>query len=482
MKIFIYIFLFALISIPNLYSQDYQTVNSGRIAYFNSSVKNIKSLRFDSVKFQNDSILFPFAVIQEINDYCFSPYNASWIGNKVIIKENGENIFFNQNYDSIYINTKANFGDKWIAFQIDDSLVIEATILKHDTLSFLTIVDSVKTIGFQVYDKSMNSIEFEINNMSILMSKHYGFVRTMNFYLFPNIYAEHPFDKFEEFNLIGLSKPEVGIQNLTWFKVNDFQVDDELHIIDKSSSWGNSYGYSITNKAIYRYLNRKNYPDSIVYIYSRKQSIETEYSDSSSFIFIYDTIKKRIEKDPYFDKLPEEPIIENEITYNYFMTNESPLSKMILTGLAFSGTPIDTCWYQIMFDGCLSDNKYLNGLGGPYYFCTNTFSLGETERKLVYYKKGDIIWGNPLSITGIEKFNISKYLCIYPNPASDQIQVHGAKQNITKLEIIDINGKTVLTLNEIIGNNIEISQLSKGLYFVNIYLASEVRIGKFVKY
>lgn len=203
---------------------------------------------------------------------------------KVIVKENGENQFFNKLNETITLKTKAGLGQKWIAYQMMDSLIIEAKVIKHDTLNFLGLNDSVKTIKFQAYDKNMNPFPCDINKMTLQISKNHGFVKIFNFYLFPFFYGRYLSARFEEYNLIGLSNPKVGIKNLTWLEVYDFQAGDELHIADEYSIIEYGKVFSTTNKAIYKYLERTDYLDSIVYVYSRKQSIYTTRTDSSSFV------------------------------------------------------------------------------------------------------------------------------------------------------------------------------------------------------
>jgi hypothetical protein len=460
------------ISIFNGFGQNYQTVYSNRIANFENQYKNVKSIRIDSAKYQTDSILYPFTVIQQLDYNCFSPKVASWIGEKVIINENGENKFLNKMNDTITLNTKAKFGDKWIAFQLIDSFIIEATVIKHDTMSFLGINDSIKIIGFQAYDKSMNPLDCDINEMNIQISKNYGFVKTFNIYLFPNFQVDYPSEQFEEYNLIGLSKPRVGIQNLTWFEVNDFQVGDALHILDESSSWyGNGYGYATTDKAIYKYLERADYTDSIVYRFSRKQSIYTTWIDSSSYKFFYDTLKTTVKCDTLFDKLPGEPIITDYETYNYYMTNEVPISKTNPRGIEsflFSG---GSCWYMLLADGCLTEDKYIKGLGGPYYSCTNAFSLGGAKRKLVYYKKGETTWGSPLIITGNTDIELTSKIKVFPNPAKNYLNIIFEKDINSDLtiDIFDINGRSIISLKlDSFDSKINISDLGPGIYIYKL--------------
>ena len=142
------------------------------------------------------------------------------------------------------IKTTALLNDSWTAYYLPDSIKIIATVISHDTMSFLGQLDSVKTIGFQVYDKNMDLLDYPLNTMELRISKNFGFVKTFNFYLFPNL-TDYTSERFEEYSLIGLSNPEIGIQNLTWFEINDFQPGDELHIVNESRSW-----FAVSDEAI----------------------------------------------------------------------------------------------------------------------------------------------------------------------------------------------------------------------------------------
>lgn len=462
-----------LISMLNIFGQDYQAINSNKIAYFDNQYRNIKCIRIDSAKYQKDSVLFPFAAIQQLDYDCFSPNVASWIGKKVIVKETGENIFFNKFNDTIIINTKAELGDKWIAYKNTNSLTIEATVIHKDTMSFLGLNDSVKTIDFKAFDENMQPLDFSINNMSLEISKKYGFVKTFNFYLFPNFKADYPYEDFEEFTLIGLSNPKLGIQNLTWFEVNDFQVGDELHVLDKFSYWDwvrNDYLHTITIKEIYKYLERIDYPNSIVYRYSLKKSIHKTWPDSSSLKFYNDTLKTTIESDPLFDKLPGEPVITDYMAFSYYMTNETHVSKSnpgLSEEIILSG---DSCWSMIVSDGCMYDTKYIKGLGGPYYSYSKGYCSSFGERKPVFYKKNDVIWGSPLVITAISEIETNS-IKVFPNPAKDYINIYfgGDKNKICMIKFFDIGGRLIKSKNlEFAKSIINISDLETGIYFYKL--------------
>jgi len=387
------------------------------------------------------------------------------------------NQFFNKYNDTISIKTNGVLNDEWIACHLDGSKTVIGTLIHHDTLSFLGITDSVKTIGFQVYDSDMNFIPCEITNMNLQISKNHGFIKTLNFYEFSdNDYDEFSSGQLEEYSLIGISDPEVGVQNLTWFDVNDFQIGDELHILDKYSSfdhWSeNGTSYSRVNKAIYKYLERFNYTDSIVYRYSREQSISITGTNGDSYQYYNDTLKSVIRPDTDFDKLPGEPVFTDYSAYSNFMFNWFfPLKtdpSEVESIFPYSG---DSWWGKEILDGCFEIRNYIKGLGGPYYECTNTMTMGGAERTLVYFKKGEITGGVPLLITTIPENISENQLLVFPNPASDFIMINNRDKLYESLvfDVFTIYGQLVksVTITSVDGR-IKTDDLSSGVYIYRI--------------
>jgi hypothetical protein len=460
------ILLICLISSIKSFGQNYQTVVSDRIAFFENQQKNVNSLRIDSVTFHADSILYPFTVIQQISDECYSVMKASWIGPKIIIEQTGVNYFFNSSNDTIILNTTAKLSDKWIAFRMADSLIIEATVIGHDTLSFLGVNDSVKTIGFQAYDKKMTPLNLDINNVHVLISQNYGFVKTLNFFSFP-FQNSDAWQFMEEHHLIGISHPKMGFQNLTWMEVHDFQVGDEFHVLEENRYLGDGY----TVKSIYKYLERNDYPDSIVYTYSLLKSRHSNLSFHQPYEFIDDVFKEVIKPDAEFDKLPGEPNLGNGFaSNNSFMKNSTPFSKFTSWGFDYYVISNDSCWHQVHTDWhCLFVYEYIKGFGGPYYYCDH--SVGKEERTLVYSKKGEISQGTPLVITGVPDTHEMLQIKIFPNPATGYVNVviaNGIYSDYS-ISLYDVQGRMVKSLNlEMRNAKLDISEFVPGLYVVKI--------------
>jgi hypothetical protein len=443
----------------------------------------------DSAKYleaNGDSVLFPFAVIQQLDYNCFSPTTASWIGLKIVIREDGMNLLFNKTGDTIKVNTLATLNDKWLVYHGQDSVYIYGTVTKIDTSHFLGIVDTVKTISFQAHNDEKSPLENTVNSLQIKISKNYGLVKTLNFYLFPNFRNDITNEQLEEYELAGLSNPKVGVQNLTWFEVFDFKPGDEMHILEEYSNWdaATGNGRAETDKLIYKYLTRTNYQDSMVYTCSRKQSIKTIYKDSSTFKFYHDTIKRVIKSDSLFDLLPGEPVLDGYDLFQYYMFIDSKgLSKMNPFAFESYGSINDSCFSMIMADGCLRDNTYIKGLGGPYYSCTNSFALGGGNRSLVYYKKNGTEWGSPLVVTGLTKKILSADIRVYPNPVREFIHVKTENiQDVVRFDITNLKGRIVKSSridqpNEVI----KINDLLPGFYIYRIMQQNEVlKIGKLI--
>ncbi len=446
-------------------AQHYQTVYADRIAYFSGVSGNIKCVRIDSV---NGTTFFPFKNIQINDNGCLTPYGPSWIGEKVVVNDS-MNLFYNREKEEITIKTNAVLNESWTVYHAADSTTIIATVLDTSTTSFLGQHDKVKTIVFQAYNKHMVPKEHPVNTSSILISKNFGFIRTLNFYVFPDLEIYYPPYGLDEYNLIGLSEPKLGIQNLTSFDIYDFQVGDEIHVSFTSSQWGcGNIDRTLQRKTITRYLSRTDYEDSIIYDIEIWRSEQTILTDTNIYSYRHFTAKSLILRDTMLEYLPDEPIITDYEAHALYMTNGTNLSK---TDPLYSSSVIvrgnDSCWVEMVVDGCMPAYTYYKGLGGPYYSCSEFICMGGKNCALVYYKKGSNTWGTPLVISAANDFSNNPELAIYPNPAKDKITltIHAARLPIV-FELIDLSGRKIM--QRVIHSEITSLNLDENL--VGIYL------------
>ena len=87
------------------------------------------------------------------------------------------------------------------------------------------------------------------------------------------------------------------------------------------------------------------------------------------------------------------------------------------------------------------------------------------------------IWTVTVDIeTGIEENHIT--FSIFPNPSNGILNLKGF-QNWSTLKVTDLSGKTVYT-TENLGSQIDLSDLKKGVYFINISTSDKNFIEKVI--
>lgn len=90
---------------------------------------------------------------------------------------------------------------------------------------------------------------------------------------------------------------------------------------------------------------------------------------------------------------------------------------------------------------------------------------------------------NLLGINDLDD-TLSASIKLYPNPANDVINLSASNNlSLTKLEVIDINGRLIMSvpIENITKKEINISELSKGLYLINIYSIDGMVTKKIIK-
>jgi hypothetical protein len=470
-------------------AQNYQTVNADRIAYFEGYYNDVSALRIDSVSNTDGIHLFPFKTIESINPSvaCVSPYISSWIGKEVIMLNDGVNQFVNVNDETISIHTWAKLQDTWLAYVASaDSSKVMATIASHENLSFLGITDSVKTITFQAYDKNDAPIYSLVNDKSILLSKEYGLVQTLNFHYFPNEWAPYPFSGFIELSLVGSNDIEKGVSNFTWFEANDFDVEDELHVVE----YEQSENLAVEKNEIRTYIARTDFTDSIIYQYAREVQtiIDSLYPIRSTTItYKQDTATQLVRQNPNFNMLPKETFYNGFNVNFYGMSfDESFVYKSIPrpNWETYQLETEDSCWQTNLYDGCVEMGNYMKALGGPYFVCDENIT-DKWSRQLVYYKKDTTTWGDPLDLTAINENNANSIeFNLYPNPAADKIYWNINTNDLTNTFVAFYNVVGDLVKEIRVTNNtqtMDVSQLPKGIYVYKLKQDQEVlKSGKLV--
>jgi hypothetical protein len=276
----------------------------------------------------------------------------------------------------------------------------------------------------------------------------------------------------EEYSLVGLSNPDKGVQNLTWFDANDHQPGDELHIAERKDDGMSGTVHFNYKQIIEKFLECHHFDDSIVYRVERKiRREEKKYPDTISVKhFINDTITCLVRDFPSLNILPGEALYTDEgLTHLHQRRDSNQIVEKWAEPNIFLQNGDDDCWHQVfLLKGHIPYGSYYEELGGPYYTDMWGFSI---SRSLVYYKKGDQTWGNPLDFTSATGVPDASVVRIYPNPSAGgifQVSIFGENLPVI-LEIMDLNGKIVQKEHLVNPNNyIHINNLRKGIYLYRI--------------
>ncbi|OFY33693.1 MAG: hypothetical protein A2W91_11020 [Bacteroidetes bacterium GWF2_38_335] len=498
-------FLFLFLSVVSLINaQNYTAVNPDSTYFFhpqsktellscyNESYHNfIRCIHIDSVVSGSETTLFS---IPEVHNYdyswdnfgCFNDSCDSWCGKKIIIKDNGDNLFITRNSDSVIIKTLAGMGEEWKLFVFENGDYINAEIVNWDTLTLYGQTDSVKYIELQVFDSSDNPITSDLNNQHIVLSKNYGLIEMFNFREFSESDSHYPIVKYKQ---IAVSS---GVNDLLLVKdVYDFNIGDEFH---KIFSFGNHYfsQYEV-KKVINKYYSITN--DTVFYDFDYNLWGNNDIGPGTYFHTI-DTITKyytNLDSIIHYGQnirnfLPLESIITSgggsSYLMNYIVFTDSLEynGRMLLCNLGqeFRKFDEDTCFNTPYFDsGAWVYEKYVKGCGDIYNnFDVEMYTNCMPCSDLVYFLKGSEEWGNPLTIPNSIEENIKPEIIVsvFPNPATTEINLSVDQLSLVEIYDVLMNKKMESTSHKIV-----ISNLPVGVYYVRVTTENGIAIGKFIK-
>jgi len=474
MKKTILLFTALLLNFISFAQENWLPVYPNQKVYFEDIYKTVYCLRIDST-FNENTVLYPFSDLHQIDFECYTINSGSWLSKYIMINEEGNTIFVNGKNQQILIKNKAELNEVWEMFA-NENIIVKGKITSVSLKSVLGVSDSVKTISFSVYNHNDEPVNHTLNQFSIEISKHFGLVKTVNFYYFED--TPGSYSHLGEFSLIGIHEPQLGFQNINLKEQYfDFQVGDELHIRDLTTGYPQSYH---EDKIIQKYLSREDYEDSIVYHYERKMETHTFLLIDGVFqenlYFSIDTLKQQIIKGVLFNTEPNEPYGEESIMKVMIVNN--PLLTMYMNDCNFMITE-DTCLIPFYVDACNTTPTYYPGLGGHYYPYCQIFG-NEYAYELVYYKKGEVEWGTPYNLSVSENKKEHSF-SIYPNPTTSEVTINNEQLTINNVEIFDIYGRKHHLITSSSNHLINIAHLPAGIYFLKIYTEAGEVIKKIIK-
>ena len=468
----------------NAFAQNWQTFNSKVKYNFSTSF-----VVYDSVSVRGaDTLLYNFKQIQQVRAgnypaYVLSGIGSSWVGKVIVIKPCGTNVFLNGSNDSVYIETKARLGEvfsiyaniannQYITGRVD-SIVLGKMLGVSDSLKYITLLAN----GNVGYGSNGDYVT------SIVLSKNYGLLSTVSFFNIGYTYYSNYYNSYHIKNssiLLGNSQIQGTYSNMKIPDIYGFNVGDEFHIEE------------YTNGPKLQYLlNPRGYD-----IKSIQKVLTKAYSaNQDTVIYTLDVTQNTVDPNGHFPSTYTRGI--QTVKYAlYDMTNplNSVPGKVYLSGTSakipvnhenkdtvsvYLYSPYYSTLPCIVGDSCqpfsspgnLIKKYYKNGQGGPYYsYNIADPSISVYIRQLVYSKKGTVETGTPYDANALavndQQLSAHKTR-VYPNPAKDKLNIEANRSS--SVSIKNMIGVEVYKgqLNNG-ANEINISQLASGIYFVVI--------------
>lgn len=485
MKYF-YTFVFSFFCFTS-FAQNYLPFQSNRDALFvetNGSARMVKAIHFDSIVVNSmDSIYYNYKVV-EGPGLCYNPHGNSWLGEKVILKPNGDVYFFNSNSDSLLLKTQSTIGDKWKFMKKPDGSYYEAFFSSHYFSTVLGNTDLIKEIIIQYYDSLGNALNSRFNGTKIKIGQNYGIVEMLNVYRFETTFLT-PIG----LKLIGKTNPIEGIYLKNKKEFLEFNIGD-IFRLHKNLDFPSNFDFQHTD-ILHEVLTKQINGDTIDYTIQECTKTQhswvidtTSYSSTNNSKAIIN-FRQIINPDKVFDALPEQAIFFPLSPTDSFFTNNAIYQHYDFNGnLLYNGRLIkyspyiqqgmfqqfDSCWIVFPYGSPEREDYYIDGCGKFYY----KGKYGQEENKnLVYFKKGTETWGYPTHCDSLVSDETQKLklanVKIYPNPSNGILRIeHELIAQNYEILIYDLTGKKCFRA-DLSQQEYDLSVLEPAVYILMLY-------------
>jgi len=143
----------------------------------------------------------------------------------------------------------------------------------------------------------------------------------------------------------------------------------------------------------------------------------------------------------------------------------------------------DTTWYKVEGTFTASGGEQYMTIGNFKHDANTLITLVNPlgGQGIAYYYIDDISLTKCSGIR-IDEMENEEHLRLYPNPASDKLTIESKMQN-AKIEIRDVLGQMVYRTKAIAASStIDVSMLSKGVYFISLQNGKQTINKKFIKH
>ncbi len=367
--------------------------------------------------------------------------------------------------DSFRLETQALLGDSWTA-GLMDNIVVTGRVTDVDTMSFLGLLDSVKTISF------FHSEADTLFSLPVIISKNYGLVSCVR------LGARRGGLRASPLTLLGMSEPEVGLQNYTDEEVFDLQAGDKFHIYENHNLDGYDAGRLLVeivsverteNRVKINYSGERISSTTIfrdgefVEIVVQVEEVNSSWTSSQ---FMLEMLRKQ----------PGEfyPMYEG-FEGTYVVAQMFPAN---LCGLHGKRASVEM--YQYENRECLFNTEATDGTPSYFFYPGLGNSFGEIhsvisyERTLQYANTSTLECGEPYVIGGTSTSFLqtpgSTSFNVYPNPVSDELHFLIEEPGDFSFSVLDQLGRTFMKNETVSGSGtINTAGLPSGIYHLLLF-------------
>ena len=460
----------------NYYLQKWQADEDGINDDLDWIVKQddfIVQTHFDSVEFNGtDSIYYPAEILNAVPYYLYQDsfvwsvnavyQPAHWCGQNLIydsINEVAELV--NRDGQTIQFHLATEVDEPFLMMNTNDGDSVIAWVDSLGTDIILGEMDSLKFIAVAVYN-SEGELEANLSNdFQFVLSKNHGLIRFPSLASFPKVLSyTYELSGNRTLGVKPLTVPEafdVEVGSIVQYRTNmtyitmpgaDYYIEREY--LAKEDDWNlgtrkikwierifiDNYGYFETDPP--------------------KDSLYDSLIVSLDEVFVGKQTYDLAELDYYplqsinsLTSLNGELPIRNHKTYTRNLLHFEP--TFFTEGVADLTLELTDVYYE--------------GFG--------RFKPSEHFGHITYIQNSSLEWGEPFDFNtiGVEENQINDYV-LFPNPASNII--YGVPSNAHHIMVYDLTGK-VVNAKVLESNYIEVSRLSKGVYFVQFELDHQVK-------
>lgn len=367
--------------------------------------------------------------------------SSSWLGDSIRIRQNGENLFYNQAGEAISLRTSVGYGYKYHLYDFPNGNYIEVTNTGGKLETVFDVSDFTKTFTMQAWSPSTGQIAHPMNGKTWKLSLNYGLIKAYSFRDFPNDTA----------SILpgGMPFRKKGKDRLNAKRIYDIMTGYELHFITQEEKCGFP-GCRQDSILESRFLIVRDSVSPDTLLLHWKRALIDYYNDPIIGTGV-DTRKDTIVDTILFSQLRFLDTMSRQLfheadDWGYNITYRSDSTGLGFAKQPFSGFDYDSighCLSPKSGQSMLPTRIFGEGLGEIYNYKLIP-GIGYEKSKLVYYQQGIPTWGTPLDFTilGMEGKQPINSLLVFPNPSHGQIRVMLSKEAQT-LRITDLQGHLI---------------------------------------